>query len=380
MKRFHFLDYAKALVIFLVVSVHVGFYQLNRILLFAMPLFFFATGYSFQPAKRTLKETVSLRFQTVLVPFWIFMGFYALIEAVRAPLFGYGSREVLLPALANLLYGSGIVPIETQATAYLKQIMSYKAQTAIGVDVILPSNCHLWFLPAMFTGYVMFAAIEKRTRNSFWMNALSVAVLLLPAAAEVAFPSVCQLPYGIGRGGIGAAFMLMGFRLKERECSKPCTPRFHVITCLAAALIYAAALSLGSDGSAMVRSYYGPHGALSVAVTFIGGTAGAWLMLELCRGIEKLPLAGIKRFLSFAGQNVIVIYIFHMAVKFLLDAFYLTVLHPGEANLLDEYQMGLRPEISAPYMVLEIVLILAVCLLLAAAKSRIRNRRAAKKA
>lgn len=370
MKRLDYLDYAKALAIIFIVSIHVGFSAINQVVRFSTPLFFLVTGYHYRPERRTLREDAALRFRAVLLPFWKFMAFYTVVEMLRAPLFGYGSAEIAFPSLTMLIYGSGILPLETGATGILKGIMSYKAQPVGGVDVILPTSCHLWFLPAMFTGYVMFAAIAAWTRKNLWRKLVSVVALLLLASVEVVFPEVRQLPYGIGRGALGAAFMLVGFWLRDSGAEQFSRGRRAAVIAAAAA-VYIGALCLKLDGSSMVRSVYGPYGALGIPVTFLGCAAGAWLLIELCRGIEKLPLTGLKRFLSFAGRNVMTVYSLHMAVKFLLDVFYVSVLHGGDGALLDEYKMGLLPGQSFWYMLLEVAVIIAVCLLLAKQKPKL---------
>lgn len=370
MKRINFLDYAKALSIFFVVFVHVGFYQLNSIILFTMPLFFAVTGYSFDPYKRSFKENTTLRFRTVMLPFFGFMLLYTVIEMLRAQLFSYGSWNIALPSLANMIYGSGVIPFENNVCEYLKEIMSYKAQPETGVDVILPSNCHLWFLPAMFTGYVIFSAVAKRTINNNILKVVSVVLLLLLASVEVIFPSVWQLPFGIGRGAIGAAFMLFGFWLKNGRLLEKNSRIFHIGISAVSLIVYAISIITGSDGSAMVRSVYGPYGIWSVIMTYIGGTAGILLILELCRLIEKLPFEKIKSFLSFAGKNVIIIYSLHMAVKFLLDVIYINGLNNGNNQLMDEYKMGLIPDNSFAYMLFEAVIIITVCLLAAKMKNK----------
>ena len=359
--RINYLDYAKAIVIMVVITVHIGFYQLNSNILFAMPLFFVVTGYSFTLGKRTIKESVFLRFKTVMIPFWIFMLLYTAVEVVRAYVFRYGNYGIAFASLANTVYGSGMIPFENGIASYLKEIMSYKAQPIHGVDVILPANCHLWFLPAAFTGYVMFVSLVERTNKNNWIKVICIAGLLAIASIEVVFPTVCQLPYGIGRGGIAAAFMLVGYWLKDKKILERKTVKFNVLVCIVAVALYIGALCLGSDGSSMVRSYYGPYGAASVCITFVGGTCGAVLLLQMCRLLDKLPYKRIKKFLSFMGKNVMVFYVLHMFVKFIFDAIYIYLLHSGRDILLDEYKMALLPETSAVYMIFEIVAIIAVC-------------------
>lgn len=361
--RINYLDYAKALSIFFVISIHVGFYQLNSFALFAMPLFFVVTGYSFTAGKRSVKDNIFLRFKSIMLPFWIFMLSFAVLEVIRAYLFGYGDYRMIFPAFAKAIYGSGIIPFENNITAYLKEIMSYKAHPSIGVDTILPISCHLWFLPATFTGYVMFLPLAKLSDKRGIIKLISIVVLLLVSSIEVVFPSVYQLPFGIGRGALAAAFMLVGYWLKCNNLFKK-SHRLNISLSIIALAIFIISLCLGSDGSSFVRSYYGPYGFVSVLITFVGGVCGSILLLQLCRLIDNLPFAKIKNFLSYVGRNVMIFYLLHMLVKFILDAIYIFVFNGGEV-MLDEYKMALLPENALFYMLSEVVLIIAICSLIA---------------
>ena len=376
MNRIGFLDYTKAWSIIFVIAIHVGFSRLNYAVLFVMPAFYIITGYGFNPDKRSVGKSISSRFKALMIPFWVFMIFYTLIELIRAPLFGYGGAEVAISSLANTAYGSGIIPLWGGAADYLKEIMSYKTQGLVGVDAILPTNCHLWFLPATFTGYVAFVLLEKPTGKSLVAKILSILALLAFASVEVIFPSICQLPYGIGRGAVAAAYMLVGLWLKQSGAIEKKSVPFHIVACLVAAAVAVGATLFGSDASAMVRSYYGPYGALSLLLTFLGGVAATWLLFELFRGVDALPVTPVKKFLSFTGRNVFTVYILHMAVKFLFDCIYVLWIAKGETDILDGYKMGLMPEKSVLYMLFEIVAVVAVCLLIAMMKNRIMKRKA----
>lgn len=372
-QRENFLDYAKAIAIFFVVFIHVGFSWLNEIALFSMPIFFMVTGYAFTLGKRSVKQSVIQRFKTVLVPFWAYMALYAVIEILRAYIFGYGTWTILFPSLSNAIYGSGIIPINSQLTMSIKEIMSYKAQVDIGVDVILPSNCHLWFLPAMFVAYVLFVLLVEPTNANHALKGVALLALLFLSSIEVIFPTVCQLPYGFGRGALGAAFMLVGFWLKQYKVFKK-PLGFQVVIGIICALLFACALIFGSNGSVLVRSYYGPYGVLSVLLTFVGGLSSAYLVLMLCLGIDKIPLEKIKKFLSFSGRNVMTVYALHMAIKTVFDVFYVCVLSGGKA-VLDEYKMGLMPQTAWAYMLFEAVAVIAICLLVARLLIYLKNKK-----
>ena len=363
MERNNNIDYAKALCIVLVVFIHTGFSAVNNIILFAMPLFFAATGYTFSIGKRSFRQNIILRFKSIMLPYFLLMLFYTLIEMFRANLFGYGDTRVAYPSLVNTVYGSGILPLNGGVFGSLKEIMSYKAQPQMGVDLILPANCHLWFLPAMFTAYIIFSLVVKFVRKNHILKALVVLCLILFASVEVVFPQACQLPFGLGRGAIGAAFMLFGFWIKDYKLLENKSKRYYILTNILALVLFNGALYFGSDGSAFVRSVYGPYGALSVFATFIGGVAGVWLILSLCKIIEKLPINRLKNLLSYTGRNVMTIYAWHMAVKFLFDAVYICLIKASDFSMLDEYKMGLMPQTSMYFILFETIAVISICLL-----------------
>ena len=363
MTRNNYIDYAKALCIIFIVFIHTGFSSLNNIILFAMPVFFAATGFTFSFGKRSITQNISQRFRSVMLPYFMLMLFYTLIEIARANLFGYGDTKVAYPSLANAVYGSGIIPFSGGILDKLKLVMSYKAQPQTGVDLILPTNCHLWFLPAMFTAYTIFCLLVNVTKRNHFLKLLSVLFLILFTSIEVILPGTCQLPFGLGRGAIGAAFMLLGFWIKDYKLFENKSKVFYLATNLLAVLLFIGALSVDSDGSALVRSVYGPHGILSVFATFIGGVAGIWLVFSVCMIIEKLPIERIKKALSYIGRNVMTVYAWHMAFKFLLDAVYICFIKKSDFSLLDEYKMGLMPENSMGFMIFEATAVIVLCLL-----------------
>lgn len=341
-----------------------------------MPVFFAATGYTFSYGKRTVGQNIVIRFKSVMIPYFLLMLFYTLLEIIRAGLFEYGDASIAYPSIANTVYSSGVMPFNGGIFDDMKEIMSYKAQPQTGVDIILPSNCHLWFLPAMFTAYVIFISLVKVVRNNNILKIFIICGLILFASLEVVFTQLYQLPFGIGRGAIGAAFMLFGFWIKDHKLFENKSVSYFIFTNLTALILFIGALYLGSNGSALIRSVYGPYGCLSVFVTFIGGASGIWGIFSLCMAIEKLPFDRIKNTLSYIGKNVMTVYSWHMAVKFLFDAFYLCIIKNSDFSLLDEYKMGLMPQNSMWFMIFEAIAVIAVCLLFSYIKNKLRQKRA----
>ena len=105
--RLSFIDYGKALGILFVLMIHAGMSSLNEYVLFAMPLFYIATGYTLNLQKRNLKQFAKTRFLKLMIPFWAFSALDILLEIARAYFYRYGTYKIAIPALINMAYGSG---------------------------------------------------------------------------------------------------------------------------------------------------------------------------------------------------------------------------------------------------------------------------------
>ena len=90
---------------------------------------------------------------------------------------------------------------------------------------------------------------------------------------------------------------------------------------------------------------------------------GIWLILSLCRMIENIPMKRLKKLLSYTGRNVMTVYAWHMAVKFLFGAVYICLIKASDFSMLDEYKMGLMPQTSMYFMVFEAIAVISICLL-----------------
>lgn len=368
-ERVHYLDYAKAFALFTVLLIHTGFPGGNNYVLFAIPLFFITVGYTYVPCRRTLKENIVSRFITVLLPFWGFMLFYIILELIRAPYIGYGDSRLAIPAFINMGYGSGYIPNNSGLFSGLLDFMHYVDTSSVSVDLVTPTNTHLWFLPALFTACVLFYSVIERTRKKWWSSVFSIITLIFLASLEVIVPQIKQLPYGLGRGFLGAAFMLTGFWMREYAIFNK-KNAFTVVAMAVSFSLVLLSLLLGSTGRTLVISHYGPHGVFSVFMTFIGGTGAACFVLYLCKLIGLSPLTKIKAMLSLIGRNTMVIYAWHMALKFILDIFYIKIFR--EPICPDQFYMRLLPSNAWWYMILEVVVIIFVCILMQRLITRVK--------
>ena len=214
-KRIEYLDYAKAIAIVLVMLDHRDTY-LGVFVCCALPLFFMSSGITTNIDKYSFKDYLMHNTKRLLPPFWVAMLVYTALELIRGPLVGYGDTSLAIPGLVNTIYGSGKFPVIGPFTERLVEIMSFKQQfDPKTVEAILPLNCHLWYLTAFYSGCAVFFCCKKlNKRNSLAMDGLMIVVLLFLTAIEV-MPHMCQLPYGLGRGFLCAAYMLVGSRIKS---------------------------------------------------------------------------------------------------------------------------------------------------------------------
>lgn len=370
--RLDYFDYAKAFAIFSVVLVHIGFPGNSNYQLFIIPLFFMAVGYNtYVPSKRTSKESLVGRFKTVLLPFWGFMLLYLLVELIRAPYIGYGDMRLVIPGLVNVIYGSGNIPNNSGIFDGIRELQYYVDPSSLAANLIMPTNPHLWFLPALFMACVIFYFIMEKAKKSRLSHALMVVILVFLASLEVIIPQIKQLPYGLGRGFIGTAFMLVGFWMRKYEIFDR-GKNFAIPVAGVSFFLAAMSMLLGSNGSSYVNSYYGEYGVFSVFMTFLGGAGAACFVLYLCRLIELLPLPKIKSTLSLIGRNTMSIYCWHMLYKFIFDVLYLKIFDTPPCP--DQFFMSLLPLSAWWYMLLEAVAIIFVCIFMVKLKAKTRGR------
>lgn len=366
-KRIEYLDYAKAFAIFSVLFNHsaIEFRGMNC---FTMAVFFISSGYTYNSDKDSFGVCFVKKLKRLMVPFWIAMAVSALLEAVRAPFIGYGSAKAAIPVIANLIYGSGLFPNFGNLGKLLMEIPPYTYNTKYMIDIVMPTNCQLWALPVMFTGYMMFYLYRKLVkRENAFTDIAAIVVLLLLASVETV-PGIFQLPFGIGRGFVCAAFMIVGFRFREHGILEDINvPRTIVIMLISLASVIGSIL-LGSDMSGMVISAYGPYGVLSVVLTFICGLGSAYVVFMICNYITLLPVKPVKDVLAVVGRNTMEIFLWHFTVFFVFDAIFILICNPvlSPNRFYDE----LFSEAYLSYRVIRIVLTIVVLTLYGKIKSQ----------
>lgn len=326
-QRIEYLDYAKAFAVFAVLLTH-SYFTFPGMNCFTMAVFFIAAGYTYHSDHESFKEFFVKKLKRLMVPFWLVMAMSVLLEIVRAPFIGYGTVREVIPILANLLYGSGLFPNCGKLGQLLINSTPFTYNSRYMIDIIMPTNCHAWTLPAMFTGYLIFYCYRKTVKKkSTLSDVAAIAVMLLLASIETV-PGIFQLPFGIGRGLFCAALMIAGFWFKEHDTFEDTNKIRIFITLAVCAAVTVISVLLGSYGSDLVISNYGPYGVLSVILTFLGGLCSSYLMIMLCRFLHMLSIKPLNNMLAVVGRNTMEIYLWHFAVFFVFDAIFILTCNP----------------------------------------------------
>lgn len=316
--RIEYLDYAKAIAIFMVLMCHRCLLKIH-ILGYAMPVFFILSGYTSKD-QTDLRRYAGKLVKSFLVPYWIACAAYGVLDVIRAYAFGYSDWRIIISDFAALVYGSSYnVPV----IGGLGRIVMESARNGVLeypwlMNIMSPLNCHLWFLPVIFSGSIIFAIYMRFRKKSGVIDILMIVGLILAGAIEI-IPGMIQLPYGIGRAFPAASYMLIGRIFKEKDIfNRGSTVQKTCISIVAAAI----GIFLGTKGymnGNWNRSYYGPGGVIGLFLSFLAGLLLVYAGIMLCRAIWLSPLKPLKTVLDVLGRNTMPVYLWHLALYFAAD-------------------------------------------------------------
>ena len=319
-ERVEYLDYAKAISIFIVLMCHRLLLKVH-ILGFAMPAFFIISGYT-SKTEIDLRSYALKKAKAVLVPYWTACAVYSIIDVIRAYAFGYSNWLIIFPGLGSLVYGSSYnIPVIGEFGKFIKEsYINGNLNTPWLMNIMTPLNCHLWFLPVLFSGSIIFAIIMRYRKWGPLTDFLLIVVLILTGAIEL-IPGMIQLPYGIVRGFVAAAYILIGRILKERDIFNKGSVMQKTCTSIAAAAI---GIFLGTKGymnGTWNMSYYGDGGVVGLYISFIAGLLLVYAGVMLCKMIWCSPFEKLKYVLGVIGRNTLPTYLWHFVIYFLADLF-----------------------------------------------------------
>ena len=291
-ERIVWLDYGKAIAIYLVVLAHTALYKPAEgfIYTFHMPFFFFMSGYLFNYAKYpSYMEFARRRFRQLLVP-------YVIINIITYLLW--------LLVLRNVGSDAG------EDVGALSPLMA--AVTVNATEMV--HDVPLWFLAALFLVENLYYLLYRNVRYR-----VVVTVLLLLLAVLNNTYNTVRLPFCIDISLVALLFYRLGNVMRDKGDA---LFKWYLFVLSAVATV---AVFVQNGKVAMHANYYN-----NIFLFIVGGVAGCYSMAYICRLLQSL--FGNRVTVQAIARNTLPICAFHLIVFAVLKGIML-------------YVLGLSPEI-----------------------------------
>ncbi len=269
-------DILKAIGMLSIIIGHMGMTSISNIVYtFHVPLFFLVSGYFF----KSRKELFTKRHK-ILLKVYLFTSVF--ISAIKILIAFMINNQSILTVIENeiisIAYGSGNIN---------NQILGYT----------IPCVGAIWFLLALFWTDIIYFVICRYINNELYKLIITGFLFLIGV-----FTQSQWLPFSIQSGLIGAFFFCLGDEFKKSGI-KYSTPNRFVFIAIMMAL-------LGLWGSFKYGHLSCSTGEFPcIFVNVLGACGLTYLLLYFSRKISKYRIA---KFVSFYGQNTIVILSFHL--------------------------------------------------------------------
>ncbi|MBF0505103.1 MAG: acyltransferase family protein [Candidatus Omnitrophica bacterium] len=272
MERVAWLDTAKALGIFLVI---LGHHKINSTILiwiysFHMPLFFFISGYLFNPEKYPVFSSFFVKkFRTLIIPYFFFSLFsylFWLLIVHKLSIHGLSLRMDPIKPLISIIYGIGVNGWEQ------------------------PLDKALWFLLCLFVAEILFWKINSCC-NRKQLPLMIIGLVILSFILSIL--NLPKLPWSVDVAITASVFYGIGFLYKDMVMIWMNNKNF-IPSLLFLLIINLLCCSLNG-----ITSINGNHG--NFILFYISGIAGVLFLI----GISKLII--VNSTIEIIGQNTLII-------------------------------------------------------------------------
>ncbi len=274
MNRIVWLDYGKAIAIYLVVLAHTAIYKPAEafIYTFHMPFFFFMSGYLFSFEKYpTYMQFAKRRFKQLIIP-------YIILNLITYLLWFFVLRKVGDDA--------------NEAVGVLSPLMAALTVNAKAMVHDVP----LWFLAALFLVENLYYLLYKNKRY----GVIVTATLLLLAYLNTTYNTV-RLPFCIDISLVALLFYRLGSVLREKG-DKIFKPYLFALSALVMVLVF-----IFNGKVAMHTNTYN-----NIFLFVAGGVAGCYFMSYICMLLQKV--CGDRAFVKYIAKDTLLICAFHLIV------------------------------------------------------------------
>ncbi len=300
MKRFDYVDIAKGLGILLVIMGHIQHDYVPFCGSVHIPLFFMMSGYLYELERESYKpfgQSVRKRAIRLLIPYLIY-NFVLYAKYILSMLVsGEFTVKLAIDGVLGFLYSSSIlykgVPSEANFNGFVF------------------GNGPLWFLTAMVASSVVFYGITYFVlKQKFDLKKIIVSAVVLVAASWLMCTYLpFYLPWTFEMALLGTVFMLMGLCLRRYKLAEKMQEKAGInLTVCAVSLVVFAVLHYFNGSANMAIQVYGK----SMVVYLLLGLLGTIIMLGISIALAKV--VWLNRFLTYVGQNTLIILAFHMTI------------------------------------------------------------------
>ncbi len=292
-KREELFDIAKGIGIILVIIGHVyfayfdsPFYRILNSVIFSfhMPFFFLISGY-FLYSQKDRKNTIRHKAKQLLLPYLV-TGIGMVLLSVIYDIM----RGRTLAVTVSALKSGDMELFGTSSVAWFGGLLYGSAQDYESPFYIKGIGA-LWFLLALFVASIIVLKLGKVKCSYLYIALLVVAGLVTS--------EYIWLPFSIQAGMTASAYVYIGYKVKQHGkdifTGHPAVKGILVLLWLFCVF--------SGQGMNMAENNVG-------LVSFLGSLGGVYVILLICRMIEK-KCDGLKRALGFLGRYSLIIYCVH---------------------------------------------------------------------
>lgn len=300
--RMHEQDIAKGIAILIVVFVHSV--QLRTGAMdwlvattgYAMPFFFFVSGYNYRPGKGSWGQNVAKRARQLLLPL---LGYSLAVYLIMWIYFAVRQEATLTEGLRSF------------ASLWLSRSLAQKVGLAVEMSSPFGSlMVQAWFLQFMMTGYLIFYFVADYALENCG-RFISVNFALLCVTCLFVHREI-TLPWGLHAAPLVASMMLFGALFGQKKLLHKGTipTRWNALNTLAAFGIYLTfGLAFPKAGQFAGGMLGHGIGYWDVYVTLLAAILGSYVLVNVSKVVEKVkPLGGALR---WCGENSLPILLLH---------------------------------------------------------------------
>lgn len=274
MNRIVWLDYGKALAIYLVVLAHTAIFKPVEafIYTFHMPFFFFMSGYLFSFDKYpSYLQFAKRRFKQLIIPY------------------------VILNLITYLLWFFVLRKVGDDANEAVSVFSPLIAAAVVNAKAMV-HDVPLWFLAALFVVENLYYLLYKNKRY----NAIVTAILFVIVVINTTFNPV-RLPFCLDIALVALLFYRLGCVLKEKG-DKIFKPYLFVVSVVVMTLVF-----IFNGKVAMHTNTYN-----NIFMFVIGGASGCYFMSYICKMLQGL--FGERKFVCAIAKDTLLICAFHLII------------------------------------------------------------------